>query len=186
MRSKDWLVQDRFLELRSRWMTLIGEHLQDDQGQTLEYWRIEKADSLIVLPIQCDRIVLPPPSYRPGMGQASLDFPGGRVPEGSSREQREQTAIAILKRELAVDAAEIIQLRPLNTEGWPVNSSFSNQKLYGYVANLASAANVLSGKDFKAYPVNATGIQQLRQALICLQCRAVLLEWWCSQQVCFE
>lgn len=181
MRSKGWPVQDRFLELRSRWMTLIGEHLQDDQGQTLEYWRIEKADSLIVLPLQCDRIVLPPPSYRPGMGQASLDFPGGRVPEGASREQLEQTAIAILKRELAVDESEIIQLRPLNTGGWPVNSSFSNQKLYGYVANLASTAKVLPGQDFETYPVTATGIQQLKQSLTCLQCRAVLLEW-CSQQ----
>ena len=47
-----WQVNDRFLELRSRWMTLIGEHLQDDRGQLLEYWRVEKADSVIVLPVQ--------------------------------------------------------------------------------------------------------------------------------------
>ena len=43
--SPAWPVNDRFLELRSHWMTLIGEHLQDDRGQLLEYWRVEKADS---------------------------------------------------------------------------------------------------------------------------------------------
>jgi len=47
-----WQVHDCFLKLRSRWMTLIGEHLQDHQGKILEYWRIEKADSVIALPIQ--------------------------------------------------------------------------------------------------------------------------------------
>ena len=64
-----WQVQDRFLEINSRWLTLIGEHLQDDRGEVLEYWRIEKADSVIVLPIQRDRILMPKPSYRAGIGQ---------------------------------------------------------------------------------------------------------------------
>ena len=59
---KNWQVQDRFLEMHSRWMSLIGEHLQDDRGEILEYWRIEKADSVIVIPIQGDRILLPKPS----------------------------------------------------------------------------------------------------------------------------
>jgi hypothetical protein len=47
-----WQVQDRFLELHSRWMTLIGEHWQDAQGQRLEYWRIEKADSVMSYPFR--------------------------------------------------------------------------------------------------------------------------------------
>jgi hypothetical protein len=29
--QRPWQVKDRFLELRSRWMTLIGEHLQDER-----------------------------------------------------------------------------------------------------------------------------------------------------------
>jgi len=64
-----WKVQDRFLEINSRWLNLIGEHLQDDHGEVLEYWRIEKADSVIVLPIQSDRILIPKPSYRAGIGR---------------------------------------------------------------------------------------------------------------------
>ncbi len=130
--SPFWQVRDHFLELRSRWMTLIGEHLQDDQGKILEYWRIEKADSVIVLPIQDGQFLLPPPSYRPGVGQVTLDFPGGRVSEGQTSEEG---AIAVLKRELGIDAIAITQLYSLNNEGWSVNSSFSNQNLYGFVAH---------------------------------------------------
>jgi hypothetical protein len=83
-----WQVQDRFLELHSRWVTLIAEHWQDAQGQRLEYWRIEKADSVIVLPIQKDalaqpQILLPPASYRPGVGRVTLDFPGGAASGGA-------------------------------------------------------------------------------------------------------
>jgi hypothetical protein len=33
--AKNWQLRDRFLEVRSRWMTLIGEHLQTPQGQEL-------------------------------------------------------------------------------------------------------------------------------------------------------
>lgn len=94
--NRPWRVQDRFLELHARWMTLIGEHLQDHQGEILEYWRIEKADSVIVLPIQNGQFLLPPPSYCPGVGQVTLDFPGGRVLD---KQTPEQAAIATLKRE---------------------------------------------------------------------------------------
>ena len=118
-----WKVHDRFLELRSRLMTLIGEHLQDDRGQLLEYWRVEKADSVIVVPIQNSQILLPAPSYRPGLGQMTLDFPGGRVCEGQSYHE---AALMALKRELGIEATEVARLAPLNTEGWAVNSSFCN------------------------------------------------------------
>jgi hypothetical protein len=117
-----WQVQDRFLEINSRWLTLIGEHLQDDRGEVLEYWRIEKADSVIVLPIQSDRILMPKPSYRAGIGQITLDLSGGRVPTGESPQI---AAIATLKRELGIEASAIAQLIPLNNEGWAVNSSLA-------------------------------------------------------------
>lgn len=169
-----WQVHDRFLELRSRWMTLLGEHLQDHQGKILEYWRIEKADSVIVLPIQDGQFLLPPPSYRPGVGQMTSDFPGGRVSEGQTPEE---AAIATLKRESGIEAANITQLIPLNTEGWAVNSSFSNQKLYGFVAHIHSISTPLPNTIATTYPINAAGVHQLLQDLDCLQCRAVLLEW---------
>lgn len=170
--AQAWQVHDRFLELHSRWMTLIGEHLQDDQGQRLEYWRIEKADSVIILPIQGDRLLLPSASYRPGIGQVTLDFPGGRVPEGQTPEE---AAIATLKRELGTDPTAIIQLTPLNRQGWAVNSSFSNQKLYGFVAQIRDSLDLPLVAS--TYPVSSIGVQYLLKELSCLQCRAVLLEW---------
>ncbi|MEB3359996.1 MAG: NUDIX hydrolase [Synechococcales bacterium] len=177
-----WPVQDRFLELHSRWLTLIGEHLQDHQGNVLEYWRIEKADSVIVLPLLDPdmaggerHLLLPARSYRPGVGAATLDFPGGRV---AADQNREQGAIAILQRELGFAADRIRQMAPLNAEGWPVNSSFSNQRLYGFVAHLHNAPNAGNHQVAVTYPATAVGIQQLLQQLTCLQCRAVLLEWW--------
>ncbi len=174
-----WQVQDRFLELHSRWMTLIGEHWQDAQGQRLEYWRIEKADSVIVLPIQPNHlgqphVLLPPASFRPGVGQVTLDFPGGRCAEGKTPEE---AAIAILHRELGIETNAIAQLIPLNPDGWAINSSFSNQKLYGFIAYLEGDLSQPSGLMTIAYPATTTGVSQLFNELTCLQCRAVLLEW---------
>ena len=179
--EQPWKVRDRFLDLHSRWMTLIGEHLQDSQGNLLEYWRIEKADSVIVLPIQEDspaapkgkHILLPAPSYRPGIGQVTLDLPGGRLMQGQTPEEG---AIAILKRELGIEADAIVQLKPLNVKGWAINSSFSDQKLYGFVAHIqgeVASSNLIA----QTYPASPVGVHQLLQELSCLQCRAVLLEW---------
>ena len=170
-----WLVKGRFLELRSRWLTLVGEHLQDSQGNHLEYWRVEKADSVVVLPIAGDRLLLPRPSYRPGLGTATLDFPGGRV---APDQLPEQAAIATLQRELGVEAALVTRLSPLSPQGWPINSSFSNQKLYGFVAYLESAALAESDALADTYPPTREGLEILLDRLLCLQCRAVLLTWW--------
>lgn len=63
----DWQTQDRFVELRCQWLTVIGEHLQDETGKIREYWRVEKADSVVILPIQNRNLILPPPTYRPGV-----------------------------------------------------------------------------------------------------------------------
>ena len=172
--QQTWQVQDRFLEINSRWLTLIGEHLQDDRGEVLEYWRIEKADSVIVLPIQGDRILLPKPSYRAGIGQITLDLSGGRVPTGESSQI---AAISTLKRELGIESSAIAQLVPLNNEGWAVNSSFSNQKLYGFVAHIEPNAKLDPELVAVTYPSTLDGIQNLLKAITCLQCRAVLLEW---------
>jgi hypothetical protein len=176
--AEAWTVCDRFVELRSRWLTVIGEHLETPTGEQLEYWRVEKADSVVILPIQAHQLILPPPSYRPGVGQATLDFPGGRVPTRSSALER---VPAILQQELGVPAAAIAQLVPLSQEGWLVNSSFSNQKLYGVVAHLQSDTEVPAANCWARYPTTPSGIQQLLPHLSCLQCRAVLLEWWLRQ-----
>jgi hypothetical protein len=175
-KQKIWQTSDRFLEMRSRWFTLIGEHLEDDRGQTLEYWRLEKADSAIILPLKEQQILIPVPTYRPGVGFLTLDLPGGRVPQGK---QAPEVAPLILQRELGIPEQAIVQLTPLNpSEGWAVNSSFSNQKLYGFVAEIEPTAPVDPELLGETYPATQSGVEDLLKELSCLQCRSILLEWW--------
>ncbi|NJM66572.1 MAG: NUDIX hydrolase [Acaryochloris sp. RU_4_1] len=178
MASQDWQVRDRILELRSQWLTLIGERLQTDQGQLLEYWRVEKADSVIVLPLLNQQLIFACPTYRPGMQTQTLDFPGGRVAEEQSPSD---AATATLKRELDIDAQALMSLTPLNQQGWAINSSFSNQCLYGFIAELHPQTHLDRNYIGATYDVSRAGIQSLLGVLHCLQCRAILLEW-CSQQ----
>ena len=168
-------ILNRFVEMRSRWLTVIGENLEDDQGQILEYWRVEKADSVIILPIQGDRLLLPKPSYRPGVGNVTLDFPGGRVEDKNAIAEIAKT---ILERELGILPQAVLSLVPINSEGWAINSSFSNQKLYGYVAQIDAEYPINCDRLGASYPISQEGIHQLLEILVCLQCRAVLLDWW--------
>lgn len=173
--QNDWQTLERFVEIRSPWMTLIGEKLQDEQQRILDYWRVEKADSVVIVTIQRDCFLLPQPSYRPGLGQATLDFPGGRV---LSEETPVNAVPPILNRELGVEESDIISLKPLNQTGWAINSSFSNQKLYGFVAEIKAETVVKPEKlTSTSYSTTAIGIKNLLQDLTCLQCRAVLSEW---------
>ncbi len=167
-----WQTLDRFVEFRSRWLTVIGEHLQDDQGNQLEYWRVEKADSAIILPIQQQHFLLPQPIYRPGIGKATLDFPGGRLLQNTNLIQATQQ---ILCRELSIAPAMITKLEQLNPQGWEVNSSFSSQKLYGFVAEISPDAD--RDAHIIRYPLTKAGIQLLLADLTCLQCRAIFQEW---------
>ena len=178
----DWSTLERFVEIRSSWLTLIGEKLQDEQQRILDYWRVEKADSVVVVTIQAiarnegtSRFLLPKPAYRPGVGKATLDFPGGRVlPEQTTVE----AAKIILQRELGIKESALIDLKPLNQTGWAINSSFSHQKLFGFVAEINSQTIVNPEKlNPTTYLNTASGINNLLQDLTCLQCRAVLLEW---------
>ena len=179
---EDWQTLERFVEIRSSWLTLIGEKLQDEQQRILDYWRVEKADSVVIVTIQAiarnertSRFLLPKPAYRPGVGKATLDFPGGRIlPEQTTVE----AAKIILKRELEIEESDTIGLKPLNQTGWAINSSFSNQKLFGFVAEINSETIVNPEKlTLTTYLNTASGINNLLQDLTCLQCRAVLLEW---------
>ena len=185
--EQTWQLLDRFCELRNRWLTLIGEHLRDHEGRQLEYWRLEKDDSLIVLPLWAGRILLPAPSYRPGIGRCSLDLPGGRIGAG---QDRRQAATAILQRELQLDPDAIASLEPLHAdgwaedgwaqEGWAVNSSFSNQRLLAVLARIKPDSPLPAGAA-RQVEASAAGVQALLAELDCLQCRAVLLQWWLMQ-----
>ncbi|MEA5508277.1 NUDIX hydrolase [Crocosphaera sp. UHCC 0190] len=170
-----WHVLERFIEINTPWLTLIGEKLQDERQQVLDYWRVEKADSVVIVTIQNAQFLLPTPSYRPGVKQATLDFPGGRVPSSST-----PTAAVpeILYRELGILNSDIIDLTPLNQTGWAINSSFSNQKLYGFVAEISPHTVINGDRLTGTYPTTSEGVTQLLKALTCLQCRALLWEWF--------
>lgn len=160
------------MDLRNPWLRLVGERLQPPDQPTVDYWRVEKADSVIVLPIWREQVVLPPAVYRPGLGQTTLDLPGGRVAPGQDPAIAAQ---AILQRELGVDAIGLVTLERLNAEGWPVNSSFSNQRLFGFQATLTDADHSFP-PDRQGYPFTPEGLRHLLRTITCLQCRAVILE----------
>lgn len=172
--KSQWKTLDRFVEINSHWVKLIAEHLETTEGQTVEYWRVERADSVVILTFQADKLLFPPPMYRPGVASATLDFPGGRVPAGSTPAE---AVPAIIKKELGVTESAIARIEPLNAIGWAINSSFSNQKLYGFVAQLHPTAPVNPELIGAAYPATPDGIRDLLKKLTCLQCRALLLEW---------
>jgi hypothetical protein len=172
--SKPWLVRDRLMEIHSPWVTVIRECLEDDRGQLLDYWRVEKADSAVIITHQGDRLLLPPPSYRPGVGTLTLDFPGGRIP---GDRPPIQVVPEILQRELGIPVTAIAQIIPLNPSGWAINSAFSNQKLYGFVATVNPEWEIPGDRLGATYPTTTLGIRSLLYQLTCLQCRALLLEW---------
>ena len=173
-RQQHWKTLDRFLEIRSPWFTLIGEHLQDARQQVYDYWRIEKADSVVILTIHSGKLLFPVLNYRPGLGKPTLDFPGGRVYAGQTSET---AARKILEKELGLTEDAIAHLTLLNSSGWPINSAFSNQKLYGFVAEIDPKVSVNPDLLGVTYLATSEGIRSLLKDLTCLQCRAVLLEW---------
>lgn len=173
-RQQHWKTLDRFVEIRSPWFTLIGEHIQDDLQQIHDYWRLEHTDSVVILTIHDNKILFPMLNYRPGLGKPTLDFPGGQVNAGQTSEM---AARKILEKELGVTEDAIAHLTLLNPSGWPINSAFSNQKLYGFVAEIDPQVSV--NLDFVAvtYPTTSEGIRTLLKDLACLQCRSVLIGW---------
>lgn len=139
------------------WVRLVGELLKDEDGNSLDYWRVEKEDSVIIIPFVQAKIVSPGMYYRPGIKEKTYDFPGGRIKEG---ETVKEAAERILAKELTSD----VQSLELFTPGFYINSSFSNQKLYGAVAEVSGEFETEEPK-------------QLLDKMHCLQCRCLLLEW---------
>jgi hypothetical protein len=176
--SSKWRVMSEIVTIQSPWLRIIGERLEDDHKQLLDYWRVEKADSAVVLTLHRDRLVFPKKSYRVGLNKATLDFPGGRVPEGMFPSK---VVPEILERELGIaDASSSCRIESLNAQqGWPVNSSFSNQKLFGFVAKINDSI-VLNPEllHVNSYnPKETEELDALLEELACLQCRSILMEW---------
>jgi hypothetical protein len=169
----DWERLETIVSIESPWVRLHAERWRDDSGRLLDYWRAERAHSLVIAVLQNGRILLPPPAFRPGLGRATLDLPGGRVSVDASPLD---AAAPILQRELGIPPEAIQSLRLLNQHGWAINSSFENQLLFGAIAELASTLTLDPARIHLNLPYNRSGLSTLLAQIECLQCRAVLYE----------
>jgi hypothetical protein len=168
-----WERLETIVSIESPWVRLVAERWRDEAGRLLDYWRAERPHAVIVPALLGGRLLVPKPMFRPGVGRATLDLAGGRLPAGQTPLE---AAPGILRRELGIPAAMIRALRPLNGDGWIVNSSFENQCLFGVVAELDPAANADPALLDRAVPFERAGLRELLRDLECLQCRAVVLE----------
>ena len=84
---------------------------------------------------------------------------------------------SIVIRELGVPITAVIQTKPLNQKPWVINSAFSNQRLWAFVAKIDPKCCL--PEDRVGFRVSATedGVRRLLEILDCLQCRSVLMEW---------
>ena len=173
--EEPWQLLSQMVEVRSPWLSVIGERLRDATGREHEYWRVEKSDSLLVITIQDGRLLLPARSYRPGVGRTTLDFAGGRLQDPS---MIPETAQAIVRREFNLGGGDLFaSLEGLNRVGWDVDSSSSSQRVYGTVAELPRDLLVPEYSIGASYPATDLGARELLRDLHCVQCRALLYEW---------
>jgi hypothetical protein len=178
-----WKILKTISTFKTHWFTLIGELLLDEDNRDLDYWRIEKDDSVIIIPIQKKSIIMPKVFYRHGIKEETLDFPGGRRAKDYPLHD---AALGVLERELAINRADVISLDALNSKGWPVNSSFSNQLLYGLTAKLNDAVVFDPAIGVEKVPITLKHLKTLLNRMHCLQCRSVLLEWMQQNNLLFE
>ena len=158
------------MEIKSRWLTLIGEYLEDSEGEKLEYWRVEKPDSLVIIPTIGDKYVEPQRYFRPGCNKYTFDFPGGRIEPGKNIND---AACEILKRELSIEWTQVTKTYHLNEKGYLINSSFSNQKLFGIIVNLKKECADTKELNF----LNLSSFKDTLDKLSCLQCRQVFIDY---------
>lgn len=171
---KEWQRESQIMRLSSAWVSLVAERWLNDSKQRLEYWRVEKADSVIVIPICKGELILLASTFRPGVGCLTMDFPGGRVREDSS--PRENVS-SILARELGVPEDYTASVTAINNKGWAIDSSFSSQRLWGFEVEIDHRWSGPGDDSVVSMSASTQGLKKLLAQLDCLQCRALLLEW---------
>ncbi len=173
-RGRPWKLQSRIVEMRDEWMALVGERWSDEEANQVDYWRVENPDSLIVIVIADSRLLLPPPSFRPGVGRSTLDFCGGRL---RNPEDLRGEAERIVRKELGLGEPGLFDgFERVNPVGWETNSSFESQRVFGVVGVLRGDLVVDADRVGSSFYCNEAGIADLREQMTCLQCRGVLGE----------
>ena len=75
----EWKLRDTFLNIATNWVRLIGESYTDQDGKDIEYYRVEKRESVIVLPIYKDLIYCAPLAFAPESRGRPWIFPAGEA-----------------------------------------------------------------------------------------------------------
>ena len=172
MERAPWKHLDEHLRIETPFVTFFVEELEDETGRTLEWARIEKPDSLLLIIEDGGAILTGPPSFRPGIGAWTLDLPGGRL-EGPGG--IEGAAARIASRELGLPEDSLEDLIVLTSGGWAIDSSTSSARLH--VARARVRDGVSPAENVHRHRSDPEGIEALLGELDCLQCRAALEAW---------
>ena len=164
----EWNKIKEVLHIKSDWMDLYVE-MWKKGNESIEYWRISKKDSLIVIGLQGGRLILPRPDFRVGVSEVTLDFAGGRV-EDHSENGLKITALKIAHRELGLEKEYVKEIDLLDAKGKYVNSSFNDQKIY--VALIHINEQVIINKECKVFGIKQLAL--LYEQLKCMQCAYAL------------
>jgi hypothetical protein len=156
---------DSSVVYQSKWVTVRLDHYLSNGGDKLEYPLVARSDSAIILVRQDNKFILGRPQLRPGVNEHTLDFPGGRVDKGDPN----AVASECVRREFKINPDVVLPpLEMLTEQPLIVDSSFSNQRVYGFLLDLPDDFSV-EGTRY--------GADELLAKLQCLQCRAMLLEY---------
>lgn len=156
---------ERSVIAQSKWVTFYKDRVESNGGGELEYWCVDRSDSVIVVAVQNGKFLLTPEQYRPGIDQTTLDFPGGRVDANDPLAAAEQT----FRREFQLDQSLPLSFQPLISAPLIVDSAFSNQRLYGFMVKIPDDIIIDGTRQYTA--------DELLEKLQCLQCRTLLLEY---------
>ena len=168
--AASWRHIGERLRLKSRWVTVVCDQWQVADG-VIDYWRVERPNSVVVVPWTQSGVYVLAPNYRPGIASSTTDFPGGRWEERSS----EDAAYGILKREVGLSPGDLQDLRPVG-RARNVDSSFSSQQLMVYSVKLIAP---LSTGQLSLIPIrHFTDFQKARASIDCLQCSSALTDWY--------
>jgi len=113
--------------------------------------------------------------YRPGVKRRTLDFCGGRF---SMEIGFEENIVKIVRRELGIKETQpILEWSNINNQPWAIDSSFTNSHTYGVVVKIKPEIVLDPAKIGGMYSSDQKGHSKLLGDLMCVQCRAVALEW---------
>jgi hypothetical protein len=147
-------------ELKSKWMELYCDVWKDNEN-LIEYWRIEKPNSIIIITTYNNHFILPIPQFRPGVNKTTLDFPGGR----QQTDNILNDAKNIICRELKIEDNDIEYVNEIDRKKYVINSSFNSQLL---ICLEASLKDINENTPIVKYSFSE--VNSLLNDLECLQC----------------